>query len=60
MVKAGRIRINCHGLFPSGAAFGGSKAGGYGRVDAFETMLEFIETKNLIADTAASYRRFYR
>ena len=58
-VAAGRIWVNCYNLFPSGAAFGGTKASGFGREDAFETMLEFTEVKNLIVDTAASYRRFY-
>ena len=58
-IAAGRIWINCYNLFPSGAAFGGTKASGYGREDAFETLLEFTEVKNLIIDTAAASRRFY-
>jgi acyl-CoA reductase-like NAD-dependent aldehyde dehydrogenase len=55
----GRVWVNCYNLFPSGAAFGGSKASGFGREDAFETMFDFTEVKNIIIDTAASYRKFY-
>lgn len=58
-VEAGRVWINCYNLFPSGAAFGGTKASGFGREDAFETLFEFTEVKNTIVDTAPSYRRFY-
>ncbi len=58
-IDAGRIWINCYNLFPSGAAFGGTKASGFGREDAFETMLEFTEVKNVIIDTAPTFRRFY-
>jgi betaine-aldehyde dehydrogenase len=58
-VAAGRVWINCFNLFPSGAAFGGTKASGFGREDAFETLLEFTEVKNVIVDTAPDFRRFY-
>jgi acyl-CoA reductase-like NAD-dependent aldehyde dehydrogenase len=58
-VAAGRVWINCFNLFPSGAAFGGTKASGFGREDAFETLLEFTEVKNVIIDTAPDFRRFY-
>jgi acyl-CoA reductase-like NAD-dependent aldehyde dehydrogenase len=58
-INAGRIWINCYNLFPSGAAFGGTKSSGFGREDAFETMLEFTEVKNVIVDTSPTYRRFY-
>lgn len=58
-VEAGRVWINCYNLFPSGAAFGGSKASGYGREDAFETMLAFTQVKNVIADISERSRSFY-
>ena len=58
-IEAGRVWINCYNLFPSGAAFGGTKASGFGREDAFETLQEFTEVKNVIVDTAPDYRRFY-
>jgi acyl-CoA reductase-like NAD-dependent aldehyde dehydrogenase len=58
-IEAGRVWVNCYNLFPSGAAFGGTKASGFGREDAFETMLEFTEVKNVILDTAPDFRRFY-
>jgi acyl-CoA reductase-like NAD-dependent aldehyde dehydrogenase len=57
--EAGRVWINCYNLFPSGAAFGGSKGSGFGREDAFETMLAFTQVKNVVADIAAEQRRFY-
>jgi acyl-CoA reductase-like NAD-dependent aldehyde dehydrogenase len=58
-VQAGRIWINCYNLFPSGAAFGGTKASGFGREDAFETMLSFTQVKNVIADVSKEQRKFY-
>jgi len=58
-IQAGRIWVNCYNLFPSGASFGGMKASGFGREDAFETLFEFTEVKNVIIDSADSYRRFY-
>lgn len=58
-VQTGRVWVNCYNLFPSGAAFGGSKASGFGREDAFETLLDFTEVKNVIVDAAADYRSFY-
>lgn len=59
-VEAGRVWINCYNLFPSGAAFGGMKASGYGREDAFETMLGFTQVKNVIADLSERSRVFYQ
>ncbi|MAO50213.1 MULTISPECIES: aldehyde dehydrogenase [Alcaligenaceae] len=58
-IQAGRVWVNCYNLFPSGASFGGMKASGFGREDAFETLFEFTEVKNVIIDSADSYRRFY-
>ena len=58
-ISAGRVWVNCYNLYPSGASFGGMKASGFGREDAFETLYEFTEVKNVIIDTASSYRRFY-
>ena len=58
-VEAGRVWVNCYNLFPSGAAFGGVKASGYGREDAFESMLDFTQTKNVIMDYAPVRRSFY-
>jgi acyl-CoA reductase-like NAD-dependent aldehyde dehydrogenase len=58
-VEAGRVWVNCYNLFPSGAAFGGTKASGYGREDAFETMLAFTQVKNVIADISESPRKFF-
>lgn len=58
-VEAGRVWINCYNLFPSGSAFGGTKGSGFGREDAFETMLSFTQVKNVVADIAAEQRRFY-
>ncbi len=58
-LEAGRIWVNCYNLFPSGSAFGGTKASGFGREDAFETLLDFTQTKNVIMDYAPSRRSFY-
>jgi acyl-CoA reductase-like NAD-dependent aldehyde dehydrogenase len=58
-IQTGRVWINCYNLFPSGAAFGGSKASGFGREDAFETLLDFTEVKNVIVDASAAHRSFY-
>ena len=58
-VQTGRVWVNCYNLFPSGAAFGGSKASGFGREDAFQTLLDFTEVKNVIVDASASQRSFY-
>lgn len=58
-VEAGRVWVNCYNLFPSGAAFGGTKASGFGREDAYETMLDFTQVKNVIMDYAPSRRSFY-
>jgi acyl-CoA reductase-like NAD-dependent aldehyde dehydrogenase len=58
-VEAGRVWINCYNLFPSGAAFGGTKASGFGREDAFETLLAFTQVKNVIADISERSRSFY-
>lgn len=59
-VEAGRIWINCYNLFPSGAAFGGTKASGFGREDSFETMYAFTQVKNVIADISEKQRSFYQ
>lgn len=59
-VEAGRVWINCYNLFPSGAAFGGTKASGHGREDAFETMLAFTQVKNVIVDISEQQRKFYQ
>jgi acyl-CoA reductase-like NAD-dependent aldehyde dehydrogenase len=59
-VEAGRVWINCYNLFPSGASFGGTKASGHGREDAFETMLAFTQVKNVIADISEHSRTFYQ
>jgi acyl-CoA reductase-like NAD-dependent aldehyde dehydrogenase len=58
-IEAGRVWVNCYNLFPSGSAFGGTKASGFGREDAFETMLDFTQVKNVIMDYAPSRRSFY-
>jgi acyl-CoA reductase-like NAD-dependent aldehyde dehydrogenase len=58
-VQTGRVWVNCYNLFPSGAGFGGSKASGFGREDAFETLMDFTEVKNVIVDAAPDYRSFY-
>ena len=58
-VQAGRVWINCYNLFPSGAAFGGTKGSGFGREDSFETMLAFTQVKNVVTDIAPVQRRFY-
>lgn len=58
-VEAGRVWINCYNLFPSGSAFGGSKSSGFGREDAFETMLAFTQIKNVITDISEKSRKFY-
>lgn len=59
-VQTGRVWVNCYNLFPSGAAFGGSKASGFGREDAFETLMDFTEVKNVIVDAGARWRSFYQ
>jgi acyl-CoA reductase-like NAD-dependent aldehyde dehydrogenase len=58
-IHTGRVWINCYNLYPSGAAFGGSKASGFGREDAFETLLDFTEVKNVIVDASETARGFY-
>ena len=58
-VEAGRVWVNCYNLFPSGAAFGGVKASGFGREDAVESMLDFTQTRNVIVDYAPARRSFY-
>lgn len=58
-VAAGRVWINCYNLFPSGAAFGGTKSSGFGREDAFETLYAFTQVKNVIADLSERQRKFY-
>lgn len=58
-VEAGRVWVNCYNLFPSGAAFGGTKASGFGREDAVESMLDFTQTKNVVMDYAPVRRSFY-
>lgn len=58
-VEAGRVWINCYNLFPSGAAFGGTKSSGFGREDAFETMFAFTQVKNVIVDLSEKQRKFY-
>jgi acyl-CoA reductase-like NAD-dependent aldehyde dehydrogenase len=58
-VHAGRVWINCYNLFPSGAAFGGTKGSGFGREDGFETMLAFTQVKNVVTDISPVQRRFY-
>jgi acyl-CoA reductase-like NAD-dependent aldehyde dehydrogenase len=59
-IEAGRVWINCYNLFPSGAAFGGTKASGFGREDAFETMHAFTQVKNVITDISEKPRSFYQ
>jgi acyl-CoA reductase-like NAD-dependent aldehyde dehydrogenase len=59
-IEAGRVWINCYNLFPSGAAFGGTKASGFGREDAFETMHAFTQVKNVIVDISERPRSFYQ
>jgi acyl-CoA reductase-like NAD-dependent aldehyde dehydrogenase len=59
-IEAGRVWINCYNLFPSGAAFGGTKASGFGREDAFETMHAFTQVKNVIVDISEKPRNFYQ
>jgi len=51
--------VNCYNLFPSGAAFGGTKASGFGREDSFETLLAFTQVKNVIIDNSRKHRTFY-
>ena len=58
-IQTGRVWVNCYNLYPSGAAFGGSKASGFGREDAFETLLDFTEVKNVIVDASETARGFY-
>ena len=58
-VEAGRVWVNCYNLFPSGAAFGGTKASGFGREDSFETLLAFTQVKNVIIDNSRKHRTFY-
>jgi len=58
-VEAGRVWVNCFNLYPSGASFGGTKGSGFGREDAFDTLMEFTETRNVVLDTAAAPRQFY-
>ena len=54
---SGSIATTC---FPSGSSFGGTKASGFGREDAFETMFAFTQVKNVIADISEKQRSFYQ
>ena len=58
-IEAGRVWVNCYNLYPSGASFGGTKGSGFGREDAFDTLMEFTETRNVVLDTAPTQRQFY-
>jgi len=58
-LQVGRVWVNCYNLFPSGAAFGGTKASGFGREDSFETLLAFTQVKNVIIDAGREHRTFY-
>ncbi len=58
-VEAGRVWVNCYNLFSAGAAFGGTKSSGFGREDAYETMLEFTQVKNIIIDYSPARGSFY-
>ena len=58
-LQVGRVWVNCYNLFPSGAAFGGTKASGFGREDSFETLLAFTQVKNVIINASRNHRQFY-
>ena len=54
------LRSALHRLDRQPKPFGGTKASGFGREDAFETLLAFTHVKNVIADTSAQPRLFYK
>ncbi len=58
-IQDGRVWVNCCNLFPSATLFRGLEASGYGREDVFEAPLEFTKVKNVVINSASSYRRFY-
>ena len=47
-IEAGRVWVNCYGIFPSGASFGGYKNSGIGREGHHMTLDHYRQTKNVL------------
>jgi aldehyde dehydrogenase len=49
-IKAGRVWVNTYNLYPAGAGFGGYKQSGYGRETDQQTLHNYQEVKNVLAN----------
>ena len=48
-IRAGLIWINCHGLPDMAVSFGGFKQSGWGRENGYEGLLQYTESKSVMA-----------
>ena len=48
-VRAGIVWINCHGLPDMAVPFGGYRQSGWGRENGFESLLQYMELKSVVA-----------
>jgi acyl-CoA reductase-like NAD-dependent aldehyde dehydrogenase len=49
-IKAGRVWVNTYNQYPAGAGFGGYKQSGYGRETDQQTLNNYQEVKNVLAN----------
>lgn len=49
-IRAGRVWVNTYHQYPAGAAFGGYKQSGYGRETDQQTLRNYQEVKNVLAN----------
>ncbi|GIT78398.1 putative aldehyde dehydrogenase [Leifsonia sp. LS1] len=49
-IRAGRVWVNTYHLYPAGAAFGGYKESGYGRETDQQTLHNYQQVKNVLAN----------
>jgi aldehyde dehydrogenase len=49
-IKAGRVWVNTYNQYPAGAGFGGYKQSGYGRETDQQTLNNYQEAKNVLAN----------
>lgn len=49
-IKAGRVWVNTYNQYPAGAGFGGYKQSGYGRETDQQTLHNYQEVKNVLAN----------
>jgi len=48
-IRAGIVWINCHGIPDMAVPFGGYKQSGWGRENGYESLLQYMELKSVIA-----------